>query len=160
MLLTETAALDHHPMLAGLGPEPLGNAFGADSLAEAFAGRTTPLKAALLDQRVVAGLGNIYVCEALHRARLSPFRMARDVGTAELGRLAGSIRFVLNQAIEAGGATLRDYRQGDGSEGAFQHEFAVYDRAGGACPQPSCGGTIERQVQAGRSTYYCATCQS
>jgi formamidopyrimidine-DNA glycosylase len=130
-----------------------------------YAGKKTPLKAALLDQRLVAGLGNIYVCEALHRAGLSPERFAGTIatkagkGTAMSERLAVAIRDVLNEAVAAGGSTLRDYAQTDGSLGYFQHRFRVYDREGEACPTPGCGGVIKRIVQSGRSSFYCATCQ-
>ncbi|SLN21685.1 bifunctional DNA-formamidopyrimidine glycosylase/DNA-(apurinic or apyrimidinic site) lyase [Oceanibacterium hippocampi] len=141
--------------LAGLGPEPLGNAFNGQALAAALAGRHSPIKAVLLDQRVVAGLGNIYVSEALHQAGISPRRLAANVGPARAERLAAAIRDVLNRAIAAGGSSLRDYRQASGELGYFQHSFAVYDRAGEACPSPGCGGTIRRIVQSGRSTYYC-----
>jgi formamidopyrimidine-DNA glycosylase len=144
---------------ANLGPEPLGNQFSGLALASQLARRASPLKLALLDQRVVAGLGNIYVCEALHRARLSPYRRADQVSAAEVETLALAIRAVLEEAIEAGGSTLRDFRHEDGSLGYFQHAFRVYDRAGAPCPTSGCGGSIERQVQGGRSTFCCATCQ-
>jgi formamidopyrimidine-DNA glycosylase len=160
MLLEESASLPDHTAFAGLGAEPLGNAFNADSLLRALAGRRIPLKAALLDQRIVAGLGNIYVCEALHETGLSPFRMAGTLTKQEAERLVTAIRRVLVAAIEAGGSTLRDYRQGDGALGYFQHEFRVYGREGQACTTPACAGIIERQVQAGRSTFLCATCQN
>ena len=148
-----------------MGIEPLGNALDSDVLAGLYAGKKTPLKAALLDQRLVAGLGNIYVCEALHRAGLSPERLAGTIatkagkGTARSERLAVAIRDVLNEAVAAGGSTLRDYAQTDGSLGYFQHRFRVYDREGEACPTPGCGGVIKRIVQSGRSSFYCATCQ-
>lgn len=148
-----------------MGIEPLGNALDSDVLAGLYAGKKTPLKAALLDQRLVAGLGNIYVCEALHRAGLSPERLAGTIatkagkGTARSERLAVAIRDVLNEAVAAGGSTLRDYAQTDGSLGYFQHRFRVYDREGEACPTPGCGGVIKRIVQSGRSSFYCAACQ-
>ncbi len=148
-----------------MGIEPLGNALDGDVLAGLYAGKKTPLKAALLDQRLVAGLGNIYVCEALHRAGLSPERLAGTIatkagkGTARSERLAVAIRDVLNEAVAAGGSTLRDYAQTDGSLGYFQHRFRVYDREGEACPTPGCDGVIKRIVQSGRSSFYCATCQ-
>jgi formamidopyrimidine-DNA glycosylase len=157
--LTATDRLADHPLLAGLGPEPLGNAFSPDILRRALAGRRTSLKAALLDQHTVAGLGNIYVCEALWRAFLSPRRLARSVGPARALRLHDAIRAVLADAIAAGGASLRDYRQADGELGYFQHAFAVYDRAGAPCPRPGCTGTVRRIVQTGRSTFHCPTCQ-
>jgi formamidopyrimidine-DNA glycosylase len=159
MDLVATDALGDHPMLARLGPEPLGNAFHADHLIAAFAGRRTSVKAALLDQRVVAGLGNIYVCEALHRAGISPRRAAGRIGAPRLMRLAPVIREVLEEAIEAGGSSLRDHRQADGALGYFQHGFRVYDREGAPCPTRGCGGTVRRIVQGGRSTFYCAACQ-
>jgi len=151
--------------LRGLGPEPLGNAFDAAMLAEACRGKKTSLKAALLDQRVVAGLGNIYVCEALHRAHLSPKRRAstlaeRDGGPNErAARLVDGIKAVLTQAIKDGGSSLRDHRLTDGELGMFQHHFRVYDRAGEPCRTTGCGGTIKRIVQNGRSTFYCPVCQ-
>lgn len=147
------------PHLAGLGIEPVGNAFDGDALAERLAGRRTPLKAALLDQRLVAGLGNIYVAEALHRAGLSPMRLAGSVTKDEAERLAGAIRTVLGEAIAAGGSSLRDHRQTNGELGYFQHAFRVYDREGEPCPSPRCRGIIERSVQAGRSTFWCSACQ-
>ncbi|RUT30250.1 bifunctional DNA-formamidopyrimidine glycosylase/DNA-(apurinic or apyrimidinic site) lyase [Arsenicitalea aurantiaca] len=153
------------PYLAGLGPEPLSNAFSAESLAERFAGRRGPVKAALLDQRVVAGLGNIYVCEALHRAHIRPDCAAGALvlksgrAGARLDRLADGVRTVLVEAIEAGGSTLRDFRQADGGEGYFQHRFAVYDREGEPCPTPLCTGTVRRIVQSGRSSFFCPVCQ-
>ena len=159
MRLAPSAALEEDEALLGLGPEPLGNAFHADALLKRLEGRATPLKSALLDQKNVAGLGNIYVCEALHRARISPFRVAAQVTEAEAGRLVAEIRLVLEEAIEAGGSTLRDFRHEDGSLGYFQHAFRVYDRAGEPCPHPGCRGFIARQVQAGRSSFFCATCQ-
>lgn len=143
------------PHLAGLGPEPLGLAFDAVWLDSALRGRATPIKAALLDQRVVAGLGNIYVCEALWRAGISPRRLARSVAGRRAGRLAPAIREVLEAAIDAGGSSLRDYVQADGELGYFQHAFDVYDRENAACRRPGCTGAIRRIVQSGRSTFYC-----
>jgi formamidopyrimidine-DNA glycosylase len=155
------AAGDDHRLLAGLGVEPLGNAFNAEYLAAKFARKAAPLKAALLDQRVVAGLGNIYVCEALHRAGLSPFRKARTLARRardpRLEALVRRIRDVLAEAIAAGGSTLQDFAHTDGTEGAFQQRFAVYDREGEPCPV--CATPVRRRVQAGRSTFYCSTCQ-
>lgn len=146
--------------LANLGPEPLGNAFNGPVLAAALRGRNSSIKAALLDQRVVAGLGNIYVCEALYHARLSPRRLARTVQGQRAERLAAAIRDVLRQAIAAGGSSLRDYVQTSGELGYFQHAWAVYGREGAACPDCSCGGPphggIVRIVQSGRSTFFCA----
>jgi formamidopyrimidine-DNA glycosylase len=164
MLFAEGAP-DTHPMLAGLGIEPTGNALDGPLLASLLKGRRSPLKAALLDQRLIAGLGNIYVAEALWRAGLSPLREAGTIaGSAkkakeQSGRLAESIRSVIADAIAAGGSSLRDYVQADGSLGYFQHSFAVYDREGEPCPKPGCRGHIERIVQSGRSTFYCRTCQ-
>ena len=165
MLLLRRDEIDAHPLFKGLGVEPLSTAMDADLLARAFANRTTSIKAALLDQRLVAGLGNIYVCEALHRAGVSPLRAAGSLVTKAgkpgkaLHRLPTTIREVLTDALAAGGSSLRDHRQADGSLGYFQHSFRVYDRDGAACPTPGCRGTITRVVQAGRSTFYCPTCQ-
>ena len=153
-------ALEANPHLTGLGPEPLGNAFSGDVLMRRLAGRRTSIKAALLDQSVVAGLGNIYVCEALHRARLSPRRLARSVaGPVRAGRLADAIRAVLTDAIEAGGSSLRDYAGTDGELGYFQHAFRVYDREGAPCSTPGCDGSVMRMVQNARSTFFCPRCQ-
>jgi len=163
MKLVPRARLDDEPLLRGLGPEPLGNEFDAAMLAQACAGKKTSLKAALLDQRVVAGLGNIYVCEALYRARLSPKRMASTIAdrngrpNARARALVGAIKAVLNDAIKAGGSSLRDHRRADGSLGDFQHNFQVYDREGQLCPD--CKGKVKRLVQNGRSTFYCPSCQ-
>lgn len=159
MRLAPTDALETDPFIAELGPEPLGNAFHAEHLLKVFAGRAVPLKSALLDQKKVAGLGNIYVCEALNRSGLSPYRAARSLTASEAARLVSEIRAVLREAIAAGGSTLRDFRHEDGSLGYFQHSFRVYGREGEACPMPGCGGAIERQVQSGRSTFFCAICQ-
>ena len=175
MLLVPRAGLEEHPLFRSLGPEPLGNAFDAAALAAACAGRRSPIKAVLLDQSVVAGLGNIYVCEALHRAGIAPDRPAAglvgpivhpDGGidpiihpTALIERLVATIREVLEEAIHAGGSTLRDHAQVDGTLGYFQHSFRAYGRAGEACLTPGCGGEIERLVQSGRSTFHCRTCQ-
>lgn len=159
MDLLATATAESHPLLAPLGPEPLGNAFHEAHLVAAMKGRRTPVKSALLDQRIVAGLGNIYVCEALYRARISPLRGAGAISEARLGTLTGAIREVLQDAIVAGGSSLRDFRRADGELGYFQHSFDVYGREGAACRTPGCAGTIRRVVQAGRSTFYCARCQ-
>lgn len=151
--------------LAGLGPEPLGNQFNAIQMAERFRTKKAPMKAALLDQRVVAGLGNIYVSEALHRAHIRPTTEARKLvlksgaPSKRLEDLAEAVRLVLLEAVEAGGSTLRDFRDAEGGAGYFQHSFAVYDRAGEPCPTPDCTGTIRRIVQSGRSTFYCPACQ-
>lgn len=159
MALLNTATLNLHPWFAGLGPEPLSQAFDAAHLKAAFAGRKQGPKTLLLDQRIVAGLGNIYVCEALHRARISPFKPAGRIKAARIPPLAEAIRAVLEEAIAAGGSTLRDYAQADGALGYFQHRFRVYDREGRPCPNEGCPGVIARQVQAGRSTFHCPRCQ-
>jgi formamidopyrimidine-DNA glycosylase len=165
MKLVARDKLDQEPLLRALGPEPLGNEFDAAMLARACRGKKTSLKAALSDQRVVAGLGNIYVCEALHRARLSPRRRASTIATRtgkpheHSARLVEGIRDVLHAAIKAGGSSLRDHRQTDGELGLFQHNFRVYDREGAPCPTPGCSGTIRRIVQTGRSTFFCPVCQ-
>jgi formamidopyrimidine-DNA glycosylase len=145
-----------HPLLAGLGPEPLEPGFNGHYLAKALAGKLTPIKSALLDQRIVAGLGNIYVCEALFRARVSPRRLAATVVGARAVRLAAAIQAVLCDAIEAGGSSLRDYVQADGALGYFQHHWAVYGREGEPCPGCTCAEGVSRIVQAGRSTFFCA----
>ena len=159
MDLMATGTAEAHPLLAALGPEPLGNGFSADRLAAAFEGRKAPVKALLLDQRVVAGLGNIYVSEALFRSGIHPERAAGRIGRARLERLTTEIRAVLAEAIEAGGSSLRDFRQADGELGYFQHNFRVYDREDQPCAAPGCAGTIRRIVQSGRSSYYCPRCQ-
>lgn len=159
MGLVNTALLDLHPWFAGLGPEPLSEGFDTDHLKAAFAGRKQGPKTLLLDQRIVAGLGNIYVCEALHRARISPFKPAGRISKPRLATLVDAIKAVLAEAIAAGGSTLRDYAQADGALGYFQHRFRVYDREGRPCPNEGCKGTIDRQVQAGRSTFFCPACQ-
>jgi formamidopyrimidine-DNA glycosylase len=155
----ELIAGDDDGRVAGLGPEPLGEDFDGASLADAFAGRRQPIKASLLDQRVVAGLGNIYVSEALHAAALSPLRPAGAISISRLTRLAAAVRSVLEAAIAKGGSTLRDFAAADGSLGYFQHSFAVYDRAGEPCSRAGCRGKVRRIVQAGRATFYCPACQ-
>jgi formamidopyrimidine-DNA glycosylase len=165
MKIVPRAALDEEPALRILGPEPLGNEFGAEALARACAGRRTSLKAALSDQKTVAGLGNIYVCEALHRAHLSPKRRAATIAdrygkpNSRAEALADAVKAVLNDAIKAGGSSLRDHRRTDGELGDFQHSFRVYDRAGEPCPTRGCKGKIRRIVQGTRSTFYCPVCQ-
>lgn len=159
MDLLPTAGADSHRLLANIGPEPLGNDFHADLLAARFAGRKTSVKAALLDQRIVAGLGNIYVCEALWRAGVAPDLPVGAIARNRLETLAQVIRDVLTEAIAAGGSSLRDYRQADGELGYFQHGFAVYGREGKPCKKPGCDGTIERLVQSARSTFHCPRCQ-
>lgn len=158
-------AMDQDKHLAVLGVEPTGNALSPDYLATRFAGKAAPLKAALLDQSIIAGLGNIYVCEALWRTRLSPKRKASTLVTARgkptrrLIALADAIRDVIAEAITAGGSSLRDHKQTDGTLGYFQHRFAAYDREGAPCAHADCSGTIKRIVQSGRSTFYCGACQ-
>jgi len=165
MKLVPRDRLSEEPLLRALGPEPLGNAFDAAMLARACQAKKTSLKAALLDQRVVAGLGNIYVCEALHRARLSPKRRASTIATRSgqpnqhARALVQGIRDVLDDAIAAGGSSLRDHKRTDGELGLFQHQFAAYARDGQRCARRSCGGTIKRIVQTGRSTFFCPVCQ-
>lgn len=159
MDLMLTAQAESHPLLAALGPEPLGNAFDEDYLLSRLNGRRTPIKSALLDQHVIAGLGNIYVCEVLFRAGLDPRLMAGDIAPQRLRGVVPIIRQVLHEAIEAGGSSLRDYRQADGELGYFQHRFNVYDREGAACVTPGCNSLIARTVQSGRSSFYCPTCQ-
>src|SRR6266487_1525998 len=166
-------ALDDEPLLRGLGPEPLGNEFDARMLARSCANKKTSLKAALLDQRVVAGLGNIYVCEALYRSHLSPRRLAATLAskagqrkgaaggepTDHAVRLVNAIHSVLNQAIKAGGSSISDHRLTSGELGYFQHSFQVYDREGEKCQTKGCGGVVRRFVQNGRSTFWCPKCQ-
>jgi formamidopyrimidine-DNA glycosylase len=160
MALIDTATLELHPWFAGLGPEPLSAAFDARRLETAFAGRKQGPKTLLLDQRVVAGLGNIYVCEALNRAGISPFKPAGTIEASRLAPLPAIIREVLNEAIEAGGSSLRDYAAADGALGYFQHRFRAYDREGQPCLNAGCTGVIGRQLQAGRSTFFCPVCQT
>jgi len=160
MSLAGADELAHHPYFVSLGVEPLSNGFNGQTLAQLFAGKSAPLKSALLDQRNIAGLGNIYVCEALHRAGLSPMRPAGSLTGEASERLARAVRTVLQEAIEAGGSSLRDHRQADGSLGYFQHNFRVYDREGQACVSRACQGSIARRTQNGRSTFYCPDCQS
>jgi formamidopyrimidine-DNA glycosylase len=165
MKIVARNALEDEPLLRGLGPEPLGNEFDAAMLSRSCANKKTSLKAALLDQRVVAGLGNIYVCEALFRAHLSPRRLAATLSTKKgeptdhARRLVGAIHAVLNQAIKAGGSSLRDHRQTTGELGYFQHSFQVYDREGEKCQTEGCGGIVRRFTQNGRSTFWCPKCQ-
>jgi len=159
MDLASTEDVEDHWLLNKLGPEPLGNGFNEDYLAARLNGRNTPIKSALLDQRIVAGLGNIYVCEALFRAGISPLRKAKNISAARISRLVGIIRDVLEEAIASGGSSLRDYRQADGELGYFQHTFRVYDREAEHCTTPDCGDKIKRVVQSGRSSFYCPSCQ-
>lgn len=159
MDLWPTAEIERHKLLKGIGPEPLGNAFSGPALESALAGKYTPIKAALLDQKVVAGVGNIYACEALYRSGLSPRRLALNVWGGRAERLADAVKGVLTEAIAAGGSSLRDHRQVSGELGYFQHTFRVYDREGERCQNPGCTGTVKRLVQSGRSTFYCPRCQ-
>lgn len=159
MGLIPTGEVEAHPWFAALGPEPLGNGFSGAHLAGAFAGKKQSIKVSLLDQRIVAGLGNIYVCEALYRARISPLVAAGEVSRPRLETLAAVVRDVLNDAIAAGGSTLRDFANADGGQGYFQHRFDVYGREGQPCPGDGCTGVVKRIVQAGRSTFYCPGCQ-
>jgi formamidopyrimidine-DNA glycosylase len=160
MGLIPTGELEANPWLNGLGPEPLGPEFNAGVLAAAFKGRKQSVKATLLDQRIVAGLGNIYVVEALHRAHLSPQRSAGSLKPAEIKRLAEAVVLVLEEAIRAGGSSISDFRHADGDLGYFQHSFRVYDREGEACPDPKCRGAVVRTVQSGRSSFHCPICQT
>ena len=158
------SAMADHKLLGSLGVEPLGNALNAQYLSDAFAGKKAPLKAALLDQKIIAGLGNIYVCEALFRARLSPRRMAGTLSTrravsSRAENLCAAIRACLTEAISAGGSTLRDFQNASGEDGSFQQHFDVYDRAGKPCTRKDCTGVIRRITQSGRSTFYCPKCQ-
>lgn len=159
MDLLNTATANAHPLLSKIGPEPLGNSFHPEYLAEALRGRKSAIKAALLDQRIVAGLGNIYVCESLYRAGIHPARAAGRIGAARISHLTNHIRDVLTEAIAAGGSSLRDYRRADGELGYFQHAFDVYGRAGDPCRSHDCAEPIRRIVQSGRSSFYCPLCQ-
>jgi formamidopyrimidine-DNA glycosylase len=158
MDLIASQTLTAHPWFAGLGPEPLGDDLTLAHLKAAFAGRRQSVKTLLLDQRIVAGLGNIYVCEVLHR--VAPTRPAGEIKIRTLKALIEAIPTVLGEAIAAGGSSLRDYAGADGALGYFQHSFKVYGREGEACPKPGCGGTIARIVQGGRSSFYCPGCQT
>lgn len=159
MDLFKTEDEPNHWLISKLGPEPLGNGFDGSTLARAFAGRKTAVKTALLDQRIVAGLGNIYVCESLYRAGIHPTRQAGQIAQKRIDALVPIIRDVLHEAIDAGGSSLRDFRQADGELGYFQHSFQVYDREGSPCQTPDCEAVIRRIVQGGRSTFYCPQCQ-
>lgn len=159
MDLAPTEMVEQHWLLEKLGPEPLGNTFNENYLADRIKSKKSPIKTVLLDQQVVAGLGNIYVCEVLHRASISPKRPAANLPRARVQSLVPIVREVLEEAIVAGGSSLQDHRQTNGELGYFQHNFRVYDRENKACKNPGCGGTIARIVQSGRSTFYCATCQ-
>lgn len=161
MTLTTTAEAAQHPLLAAMGPEPLEDSFDTEYLARVFRDRKAPLKNALMDQRLIAGLGNIYVCEAMFRAGLSPFRAAGSLRKPAVARLVAAIKAVLHDAIAAGGSSLRDYRRASGELGLFQHRWGVYGREGQKCPgcRPGWRCTVEREVQGGRSTFYCPRLQ-
>ena len=159
MDLFPTDGAEGHPLLASLGPEPFGNDFNGPYLAERLKGRRTPIKSALLDQRIVSGLGNIYVAETLYRARISPLRLAGDLTDSTVHALVPVIREVLAEAIAAGGSSLRDFRQANGELGYFSKHFQVYDRQGDPCETPGCGGTVTRTLQSGRSSFWCPACQ-
>jgi formamidopyrimidine-DNA glycosylase len=159
MDLMKTASQDDHWLIRDLGPEPLGNAFDEKYFVERLKNRNTPIKSALLDQRIVSGLGNIYVCEVLFRAGINPARKAGQIAAKRVAAMVPIIRAVLEEAIAAGGSSLKDYRQTDGELGYFQHGFQVYDREGAPCVTPDCGTPIERIVQSGRSSFFCPQCQ-
>ncbi len=159
MDLAATAEMDAHKLLTVLGPEPLGNSFDEAYLIEKLKAKNSPIKSTLLDQRIVAGLGNIYVCEVLHRTGISPLQKSSKLSTKRVASLVPMIRTVLEEAIDSGGSSLKDYRQTDGELGYFQHRFAVYGREGEPCNTPDCTAKIKRVVQSGRSSFYCPTCQ-
>lgn len=159
MDLMKTDQIDTHPLIANLGPEPLGNTFDESYLVDRIKSRKAPIKNLLLDQRIIAGLGNIYVCEVLFRGGISPKRVGQSIPKSRIAALVPIIRDVLSEAIEAGGSSLKDYRQTDGELGYFQHSFAVYGREGGTCLAPQCTGGIARINQSGRSSFYCPQCQ-
>ncbi len=159
MDLLSTKGAAQHRLLVALGPEPLGNGFHESHLTQALAGRAMPIKTALLDQRILAGLGNIYVCEALFAAKIAPTRRAGDLGQTQIAALVPIIKDVLIRAIDAGGSSLKDFRQADGELGYFQHSFDVYGREGAPCRSPGCGAEIARITQSGRSSFYCPHCQ-
>ena len=160
MDLVKTPFADQHKLLRSLGPEPLGNDFHENYLAQVLNGRNTAVKSALLDQRIIAGLGNIYVCEVLFRAKISPTQKTSQIPESRIFNLVPVIRNVLTDAIKAGGSSLRDFRQANGELGYFQHSFDVYGREGEPCRTPGCKAQIVRIVQSSRSSFYCATCQS
>jgi formamidopyrimidine-DNA glycosylase len=160
MTMVETASLESHKLFKDLGVEPLSKQFNAEYLTEALRNKKTPIKSALLDQQVIAGLGNIYVCEALWRSGISPKRRAARVKAGQIDVLVPAIKKVLQEAVRAGGSSLRDHRQTNGELGYFQKVFAAYDRTGETCVRPGCPGSIKRVVQSGRSTFYCPACQT
>jgi formamidopyrimidine-DNA glycosylase len=159
MTLLKKSQLESHTLLVSLGPEPLSRAFSATTFSSSLQGKRSPIKSALLDQRVVAGLGNIYVCETLFRAGVSPMRLSRTIKSPEAAKIVLEAKSVLRSAIKSGGSTLRDYKKADGNLGYFQHKFRVYGREAEKCTNTGCGGIVSRIVQAGRSTFYCAECQ-
>jgi formamidopyrimidine-DNA glycosylase len=159
MDLLDTKTAESHPLLAKIGPEPLSNDFSESHLIEALKSRRTPIKTALLDQKTVAGLGNIYVCEVLFRAKLHPATKAAEISERRIAALVPIIREVLQQAIEAGGSSLKDFRQADGELGYFQHSFDVYGREGEPCKTPGCSDSVARISQSGRSSFFCPYCQ-
>ncbi|MGB7319753.1 MAG: bifunctional DNA-formamidopyrimidine glycosylase/DNA-(apurinic or apyrimidinic site) lyase [Planktotalea sp.] len=159
MDLLDTSTADAHKLLSTIGPEPLGNGFNEAYLIDALQGKASPIKSALLDQRIVAGLGNIYVCETLYRARITPLRKAGQISKQRVATLVPIIRQVLSEAIDAGGSSLKDFRQADGDLGYFQHSFDVYGRESERCRTAGCGSLIKRVVQSGRSSFYCPNCQ-
>lgn len=159
MDLLDTATAEAHPLLAKIGPEPLSNDFSESHLVQALRTRKSPIKTALLDQKVVAGLGNIYVCEVLFRGKLHPATKAADISERQIAALVPIIRSVLSEAIDAGGSSLKDFRQADGELGYFQHSFDVYGREGDPCKTPGCTDAITRISQAGRSSFFCPYCQ-
>lgn len=160
LLLTTEDELETHPSLKNVGPEPLGNHFNLPYFLDVLAKRKSPIKTTILDQKVVAGVGNIYACEALYRAKISPEKLACDLTEKEAGLLLSAIRDVLADAIKSGGSTLRDYTKTDGELGYFQHKFQVYGHEGEACPNEACSSVIERITQSGRSTFFCPSCQT
>jgi len=159
MILTTEEELPNHPQIAPIGPEPLGNEFNGPVLSERLKGKKGPIKTALLDQKVVAGVGNIYACEALHLSGISPKRVAGTIKGKRAESLSEAVKSVLTSAIRSGGSTLRNYSTTSGELGYFQHQFQVYDQEGAPCPRKTCGGTVSRIVQSGRSTFFCSHCQ-
>lgn len=159
MILTTEEELPVHPQIAPIGPEPLGNEFNGPVLAERIKGKKGPIKTALLDQKVVAGVGNIYACEALHLSGISPERVAGTIKGERAESLSEAVKSVLTSAIRSGGSTLRNYSTTSGELGYFQHQFQVYDQEGAPCPRKTCEGTVKRIVQSGRSTFFCPSCQ-
>ena len=159
MDLATTTEVENHKFLTSLGPEPLGNSFNESYLKGALTGKNTPIKTALLDQRIIAGLGNIYVCEVLYRSKILPTQKAATLSKLAIGKIVPTIREVLEEAISAGGSSLKDYRQTGGELGYFQHNFQVYGREGETCKEKVCKGTIKRITQAGRSSFFCPQCQ-